>query len=77
MILQLSILMMDIPLDMKQTDSPEGSSFDPANRDQSGYYSRSAPAIELNSIRFINSTSIDRLLFLQYPNPEKQRDKLL
>ena len=30
MILQHLILMMDIPLDMIQIDSPEGSSFDPA-----------------------------------------------
>ena len=62
-ILQPLILMMDIPLDMRQIDSPEGS----------GYYSKSAPTTVLNSIRIINS----RLLFLQYPNPEKQGDKLL
>ena len=31
MTLQPLILMMDIPLDMIQTDSPEGSSFDPTN----------------------------------------------
>ena len=30
MILQLLILMKDIPLDMRQIDSPEGSSFEPA-----------------------------------------------
>ena len=77
MILQILILMKDIPLDMIQIDSPEGSSFDPAKSKQSGYYSRSAPATELNSIRIINSTSISRLLFLQYPNPEKQGDKSL
>ena len=39
--------MMDIPLGMRQIDSPEGS----------GYYSKSAPATILNSFRIINSTS--------------------
>ena len=73
-ILQLLILMKDIPLDMIQIDSTGGSSFDLAKEKQSGYYSRSAPATELNSFR---STSISRLLFLQYPNPEKQGDKSL
>ena len=58
---------------MIQIDSPEGSSFGPA-KEQSGYYSRSALATVLNSIC---STIIDRLLFLQYPNSEKQGDKLL
>ena len=48
MILQPLILMMDIPLDMRQIDSPEGS----------GYYSKSAPATILNSIRIIYSTLI-------------------
>ena len=46
-ILQPLILMMDIPLGMRQIDSPEGS----------GYYSKSAPATILNSFRIINSTS--------------------
>ena len=46
-ILQTLIPMMDIPLDMRQIDSPEGS----------GYYSKSAPATILNSFRIINSTS--------------------
>ena len=40
---------------------------------QSGYYSESAPAIDMNSTRTMNS--IRNLL--QYPNPEKQGDKLL
>ena len=39
-ILQPLILMMDIPLDMRQTDSLEGS----------GYFSKTAPATVLNSI---------------------------
>ena len=42
-ILQPLILMMDIPLDMRQIDSPEGS----------GYYSSAAPATVLNSTRII------------------------
>ena len=49
------ILMMNIPLDMRQIDSPEGS----------GYYSKSAPATDLNSTRTMNS--VRKLLFLQYP----------
>ena len=73
-ILQLLILMMDIPLDMIQINSPEESSFDQAKEKQSGYYSESAPATDSYSIRIIR---ISRLLFLQYPNPEKQGDKLL
>ena len=64
MILPLLTHMKGIPLDMIQIDSPEGS----------GYYSKSALATVLNSIR---STIISRLLLLQYPNPEKQGDKLL
>ena len=64
--------MTGIPLDMIQINSPEGSSFGPAKSKQSGYYSESAPATNLYSIRIIR---ISRLLFLQYPNPEKQGDK--
>ena len=44
----------------------------PSTQDRYGYYSKSAPATVLNSTRNIHSTSISRLLFLQYPNPEKQ-----
>ena len=46
-ILQTMILLMDIPLGMRQNDSPE----------KPGYYSKSASATILNSFRIINSTS--------------------
>ena len=73
-ILQPLILMMDTPLDMRQIDSPGESPFDPSEDSNPGYYSESAPATDFYSIRTI---LIDRLLFIQYPNSEKQGDKLL
>ena len=54
MILQPLIHMMGIPLDMIQIESI-------LQVDVSGYYSESAPATELNSIRTINSFSLQQI----------------
>ena len=65
-ILQPLIPMMDIPLDMRQIDSPEGF----------GYYSKSAPATVLNSIRNIYSTSHQQTTVSTVPQSGKARGQV-